>query len=65
MRLLVVGSGAPPEIQRLDDGCHIAVCSDVPTLEPYYRPAIAAVVSPGLGGGTRLRMLKAFTASSI
>jgi hypothetical protein len=47
MRLLVVGSGAPPEIQRLDDGCHIAVCSDVPTPEPYYRPAIAAVVSPG------------------
>lgn len=60
VRLLVVGSGAPPDVQRLHDGRRIAVFSDVPALEPYYRQATAAVVSLRVGGGTRLRMLEAF-----
>jgi glycosyltransferase involved in cell wall biosynthesis len=60
VRLLVVGSGAPPDVQRLHDGRRIFVFSDVPALEPYYRQATAAVVSLRVGGGTRLRMLEAF-----
>jgi len=61
VRLLVVGSGAPPDVRRLHDGQRISVFSDVPTLEPYYRQATAAVVSLRVGGGTRLRMLEAFS----
>ena len=65
VRLLVVGSGAPPDVQRLHDGRRIAVFSDVPALEPYYRQATAAVVSLRVGGGTRLRMLEAFALGRV
>jgi glycosyltransferase involved in cell wall biosynthesis len=60
VRLLVVGSGVPDEVQRLHDGDRICVYASVPTVEPYYRQATAAVVSVRIGGGTRLRILEAF-----
>lgn len=60
VRLLIVGSGAPDEVRRLDDGRRIRVLSNVPDVEPYYREATVAVVSLRVGGGTRLRLLEAF-----
>ncbi len=60
VRLLIVGSGMPGEIRRLDDGDRICVYASVPTVEPYYRQATAAVVSLRIGGGTRVRILEAF-----
>lgn len=60
VRVKIVGKQPGPELRALDDGDAVRVHADVPSMEPYYRDATAAVVPLRNGGGTRVKILEAF-----
>ena len=61
VRVLVVGRDMPEQVSRLHDGVRIVVHANVADIEPYYRRATVSVVPIRLGGGTRIKILEAFT----
>jgi glycosyltransferase involved in cell wall biosynthesis len=58
-RLLIVGRGAPANIQALDNGVDVQVIGPVADMRPYYERARVFVVPLRWGGGTRLKVLEA------
>jgi len=58
-RLMVAGTGAPPELRRMA-GDSLELLGEVPDLRPVYAECRAAVVPLRAGGGTRLKILEAF-----
>jgi glycosyltransferase involved in cell wall biosynthesis len=57
----IVGKRPGPELRALDDGERVRVHADVPSIEPFYREADAAVIPLRIAGGTRLKILEAFS----
>ena len=60
-RLLIVGSGAPPAIRHLAALPEVRLVGAVPHVAPWYREADAVVVPIRAGGGTRIKVLEAFS----
>jgi len=58
IRLVVAGSGAPPEIKRLAKRTGIAVVGRFEDVAPLYRHAALAIVPIRAGGGTRIKLLE-------
>jgi glycosyltransferase involved in cell wall biosynthesis len=58
VRLTVVGSDVPPELERLA-GPSVVITGGVPDVRPYLAGAAAVVVPLRMGGGTRLKVLEA------
>jgi glycosyltransferase involved in cell wall biosynthesis len=60
-RVVIVGTGAPPTIRRLAALPGVLVIGAVPDVAPWYRDADAVVVPIRAGGGTRIKVLEAFS----
>jgi polysaccharide biosynthesis protein PslH len=60
-RLVVVGSGVTPAVEQLDGLPEVRVVGAVPNVAPWYREADAIVVPVRAGGGTRIKVLEAFS----
>jgi polysaccharide biosynthesis protein PslH len=60
-RFVVVGKHPSPAIRALHDGHRVTVVHDVPSVEPYYREAPGLVVPIRVAGGTRIKILEAFS----
>lgn len=61
LTLRIVGTGAGPAIRRLDGQAGVEVIGDVDDVAPWYRDAHLVVVPLRAGGGTRIKVLEAFT----
>lgn len=59
VRLLLVGSGAPPEVRALDHIPEVEVVGEVPDVAPWYAQSNLVVVPLRAGGGTRIKILEA------
>lgn len=59
VRLLLVGSGAPPEVQALDHIPEVEFIGEVPDVAPWYARSDLVVVPLRAGGGTRIKLLEA------
>jgi glycosyltransferase involved in cell wall biosynthesis len=59
--LSLVGSNPSPAVQALA-GDGVVVTGTVPSIEPYYGQALAAIVPLRSGAGTRLKILEAMAA---
>ena len=57
----IVGTGATDGIQRLTHEPEVRLVGAVPDVAPYYRDADAVVVPVRAGGGTRIKVLEAFS----
>jgi len=57
----LVGSGIPPSVERLALDCGVTVVGTVPDVGPWYQRAGAAIVPIRAGGGTRIKILEAFS----
>jgi glycosyltransferase involved in cell wall biosynthesis len=62
-QLNIVGVGANPMVARLARVPEIRFIGAVPDVAPYYRAADAVVVPIRTGGGTRIKVLEAFSYS--
>jgi glycosyltransferase involved in cell wall biosynthesis len=60
VRLLIVGSDPPSQVQQLHDGDGVVVTGTVPHVEPYLASAHVAIAPLFFGGGTRIKILEAF-----
>lgn len=60
LRVLVVGTGVPPAVQRLSHIPEVQVVGAVPDVAPWYEEADAAIIPLRAGGGTRIKALEAF-----
>jgi polysaccharide biosynthesis protein PslH len=60
VRLLIVGTGAGPEVLRLGARPGVEVIGEVADVAPWYRAAHVAIVPIRAGGGTRIKILEAF-----
>jgi glycosyltransferase involved in cell wall biosynthesis len=60
-RVVVAGRGASRQLRRLERPPRIAFAGWVPDLAPLYGAAGAAVVPIRAGGGTRIKVLEAFS----
>jgi glycosyltransferase involved in cell wall biosynthesis len=60
--LSVVGRDPPPAVRRLADDPGIEVTGTVPDVRPYFARATAVVAPVLSGGGTRLKLLEAWSA---
>jgi glycosyltransferase involved in cell wall biosynthesis len=56
-----LGTGAPDAVQQLARIPEVRVIGAVPDLTPWYRDADAVVVPLRAGGGTRIKVLEAFS----
>jgi polysaccharide biosynthesis protein PslH len=61
VRLVVVGRTPPPKVKALHDGDSVVVEADVPSIRDYYQNATVAIVPIRFGGGTRLKILEAWS----
>lgn len=59
VRLLLVGSGAPPEVRALAHIPEVEFVGEVPDVAPWYARANLVVVPLRAGGGTRIKLLEA------
>lgn len=59
VRLLLVGSGAPPEVRALDHIPEVEFVGEVPDVAPWYEQSNLVVVPLRAGGGTRIKLLEA------
>ena len=57
----IVGTGATDGIQQLTHEPEVRLVGAVPDVAPYYRDADAIVVPVRAGGGTRIKVLEAFS----
>jgi polysaccharide biosynthesis protein PslH len=62
LKLTLVGSNPAPAVLALKSDA-IEVTGTVPSVAPYYKDALAAIVPLHTGGGTRLKILEAMAAS--
>lgn len=60
-RFLIVGTGARHEVIALSRLPEVEVVGAVPDLSPWYRETDAVVVPIRAGGGTRIKVLEAFS----
>lgn len=60
-RFLIVGPNAPQSVTELSQLPEVEVIGGVPDLAPWYREADAVVVPIRAGGGTRIKVLEAFS----
>jgi polysaccharide biosynthesis protein PslH len=60
-QLTIVGVGANPTVGRLAQVPEVRLIGAVPDVAPYYRAADAVVVPLRTGGGTRIKVLEAFS----
>jgi glycosyltransferase involved in cell wall biosynthesis len=60
-RLNVLGPGATDAIKRLEELPEVQFVGEVPDVRPWYRDADAVVVPLRAGGGTRIKILEAFS----
>jgi glycosyltransferase involved in cell wall biosynthesis len=61
VRALIVGSNPPEKVRALAQDHDVTVTGTVPDLGPYYAGADAVVVPLRAGGGTRIKVLEAFS----
>jgi glycosyltransferase involved in cell wall biosynthesis len=61
VRVLVVGPGASPAIQGVARARDVTLIGPVPEVRTLYREADAVVVPIRAGGGTRIKVLEAFS----
>jgi glycosyltransferase involved in cell wall biosynthesis len=61
VRVTIVGTGATPAIRRLADLPEVRLIGAVPDVAPWYREADAVIVPVRAGGGTRIKVLEAFS----
>jgi len=61
VRVAVVGSSVDERVASLTADRDIVVVSDPPSVTPWYRATTVAVAPLRLGGGTRLKILEAFS----
>ncbi len=59
VRLLLVGSGAPPEVRALAHIPEVEFVGEVPDVAPWYAQSNLVVVPLRAGGGTRIKLLEA------
>jgi glycosyltransferase involved in cell wall biosynthesis len=62
LKLTLVGSNPAPAVLALKSDA-IEVTGTVPSVAPYYKDALVAIVPLHTGGGTRLKILEAMAAS--
>jgi glycosyltransferase involved in cell wall biosynthesis len=60
-RVDVVGTGPGPALLRLAELPEVQIVGPVPEVAPWYRQADAVVVPLRAGGGTRIKVLEAFS----
>jgi polysaccharide biosynthesis protein PslH len=60
-RLLIIGRSPSHRVRALHDGTGVFVHGDVPDVREYYGRAAIAVVPLRSGGGTRLKILEAWS----
>jgi glycosyltransferase involved in cell wall biosynthesis len=60
-RVAIVGPGASPAVQQLGEAPEVRVIGAAPDLLPWYRDASAVVIPLRAGGGTRIKVLEAFS----
>lgn len=60
-RVQIVGAQPDATLKKLDNGGDIEMVGPVPDLAPYYGKAGAAVAPLRAGGGTRIKILEAFS----
>ena len=60
-RLVVVGRSPSAALRALTDDASIRIEADVPSVADYYRKAAVAVVPLRMGGGTRIKILEAWS----
>jgi glycosyltransferase involved in cell wall biosynthesis len=61
VRVLVVGPGASPAIQDVAHARDVSLIGPVPDVRTVYRDADAVIVPIRAGGGTRIKVLEAFS----
>lgn len=61
VRISLVGSTVDPAVMALGAQANVDVFADVPSVTPWYRATRVAVAPLRAGGGTRLKILEAFT----
>jgi polysaccharide biosynthesis protein PslH len=61
IQLIVAGLGAPESVRRLGSRPHVALAGWQPDVADLYRAADAVVVPIRAGGGTRIKLLEAFS----
>lgn len=60
-RVQIVGMKADAVLKNLDNGGDVQVVGAVPDVTPFYEKAGAAIVPLRAGGGTRIKILEAFS----
>jgi polysaccharide biosynthesis protein PslH len=60
-QIVIVGTGATPALRRLVDLPEVELIGAVPDVAPWYSQADAAIVPVRAGGGTRIKVLEAFS----
>lgn len=61
VRVQIVGTHPPPAVARLGEIPGVAVASGPPSLAPFYAAADVVAVPVRAGGGTRIKVLEAFS----
>lgn len=61
VRVTIVGAGATPAVRRLAEAPDVLLIGAVPDVATAYREADAVVVPIRAGGGTRIKVLEAFS----
>ena len=61
VRFTIVGKNMPDQMKQLSSKPGITVAGYVPSMEPYYQKAALVVVPLQNGGGTRIKILEAFS----
>lgn len=60
-RFLLAGSGSPPIVKRLAAEPEVVVAGAVPEVDSFYDDADVVIVPLRAGGGTRIKILEAFS----
>jgi polysaccharide biosynthesis protein PslH len=60
IRVLIIGTGATPQIRKLRNLPEVRLIGPVPDVVPWYRLADVAIIPVRAGGGTRIKVLEAF-----
>jgi glycosyltransferase involved in cell wall biosynthesis len=61
VKCIVAGRNPPPEVEAMVQVPGISLVTNPPDLTPYYRDANVIVVPLRVGGGTRIKILEAFS----
>jgi glycosyltransferase involved in cell wall biosynthesis len=57
----LVGSRPAPQVRSLADAPELTLAADVPAVSPWYAGATVAVAPLRVGGGTRIKVLEAYS----